>query len=219
MTLETQQIAKRRATKTRKRRITWIGVVVLVVVGIALGTKVVPHDDPALEGEAAFDPETFGQENFGAVRDAVLDQAVDAEELSAAIEADPDAAAEEYAEDASGGAIYSVTVTGVVGEGASGIYELDVDGVPDDLLIRVQTGPAINGTELRDATGTMSFGDFANQIQFQDAATALNNQMKDEVLTDVDTDDLEGKTITTTGVFTLINPEAWLITPVALEVQ
>ena len=115
--------------------------------------------------------------------------------------------------------IYSVTLEGVFGEGTSGIYEIDVDGVSDDLLIRVQVGPAINGTELRDATGMMQFGDFANQIQFQDAAAALNNEMKEEVLADLDTSDLEGKSVHVTGAFTLINPDAWLITPVSLEVQ
>ena len=107
----------------------------------------------------------------------------------------------------------------MVGEGASGIYELKVDEVPEGLLIRMQTGPAINGTELRDATGEYPFGDFENQIAYQDSAAALNNAMKEEVLSGIDAGSLEGKTVTVTGAFTLVNPEAWLITPVELKVQ
>lgn len=211
--------AVRRGLGRGAKRGVWAGVIVLVLVGIMFGTKVVSNDDPLLQGEVKFDPATFGKQEFPAVQEQILDQAVTAPELSSAIEADPDDAAKNYAEPSSGGPIFSVTVTGVVGEGASGIYELAVDDVPKDLLIRVQTGPAINGTELRDATGTMPFGQFENQIAYQNAAAALNDEMKAEVLADVDTDALEGETVSITGAFTLINPEAWLITPVEFEVQ
>lgn len=206
-------------SKSVKKRGIWIGVITLIAIGLVAGTKIVPHDDPSLESEAPFSAEQFGKENFPEVRDLVLERAVNADELAGAIASDPDAAAEKYGQEASGGVIYSVNLTGTAGEGASGIYEVDVDGVPDDLLIRIQTGPAINGTELRDVSGEMTFGDFANQIQFQDAASALNNEMKDAVLAEVDTANLEGKALSVTGVFTFINPDAWLLTPVQLELQ
>lgn len=204
---------------TGAKRGIWIGVIVLVILGIVLGTKVVPSDDPLAQGNVEFDPATFGAENFGTVQKGVADHAVDAETLAKAIAADPDAAAKEYAVQSSGGPVYSVTFTGVVGEGQSGIYKVDVDGVPSDLLIRVQTGPAVNGTELRDATGDIEFGQFKNQIDYQNAAAALNEELKKEVLADVDTTALTGKTISVTGAFTLVNPAAWLVTPVELKVQ
>jgi predicted lipoprotein len=43
--------------------------------------------------------------------------------------------------------------------------------------------------------------------------------MKAQVLADLDTSDLTGKTVAVTGVFTLINPKSWLVTPVRLEVR
>lgn len=204
---------------TGAKRGIWIGVIVLVVLGVVLGTRVVPSDDPLAQGNVEFDPTTFGVENFPAVQEGVIDRAVDAATLADAIAADPDAAAEEYAVDSSGGPVYSVAFTGVVGEGQSGIYEVQVDGVPDDLLIRVQTGPAINGTELRDATGDIQFGQFKNQIDYQNAAAALNEELKVQVLADVDTASLTGKTIEVTGAFTLVNPSGWLVTPVELTVR
>jgi predicted lipoprotein len=117
------------------------------------------------------------------------------------------------------GPVFSTKFTGVVGEGKSGIYKIAVEGLPDTLTVRVQTGPAINGTELRDATGTIEFGQFTNQIEYQDAGSAINNEMKTEVLSKVDTAALPGKTIAVVGAFKLVNPKSWLLTPVRLDVQ
>ena len=209
----------RKKLSTGAKRGIWIGVIALIVLGVVLGTKVVGNDDASLQGAQEFDPATFGAENFPQIQEAVAERATDAATLAEAIAADPAAAAEEYAVASSGGPVYSVTFTGVVGEGQSGIYEVDVEGVPDGQLVRVQTGPAINGTELRDATGEITFGQFTNQIDYQNAAAALNEELKAQVLADIDTAALQGKTITVTGAFTLINPAAWLVTPTEIEVS
>lgn len=209
---------RKKLSPAAKRGI-WIGVIVLVVLAVVLGTRFVPSDDPLAQGNVEFDPTTFGAENFASVQEGVIDRSVDAATLADAIAADPDAAAAEYAIESSGGPVYSVTFTGVVGEGQSGIYAVQVEGVPDDLLIRMQTGPAINGTELRDATGEIEFGQFKNQIDYQNAAAALNEELKAQVLADVDTTSLTGQTVEVTGAFTLVNPAGWLVTPVELTVQ
>ena len=39
----------------------------------------------------------------------------------------------------------------------------------------MQIGPAINGTALRDVTGTVDFNEFTNQLEFQEVATEFNN--------------------------------------------
>ncbi|KAM9862817.1 hypothetical protein ACI1US_01312 [Leucobacter sp. BZR 635] len=209
----------RKPLSAAARRGVWIGVVVVVIAGLALGTRVVPSDDPLAQGTIVFDPATFGGENFPAVQEGVSELATDAVTLADAIAADAAAAGEEYAVQSSGGPVFSVTFTGTVGEGQSGIYPVEIEGLPDDLLVRVQTGPAINGTELRDATGDIEFGQFKNQIEFQNAAAALNDVLKTEVLDSVDTASLAGKTIEVTGAFTLINPAGWLVTPVELTVR
>lgn len=195
-----------------------IAVFLVVVLGIVLGTKVVPNDSDLLQSEEAFDADTFGSDKFPDVQEDVVANAMAAPELADAISQDQEAAEADHANPSSGGPVFPVTFTGTVGEGNAGIYTVDVDGVAD-VTIRVQTGPAINGTELRDATTLMPFGDFENQIQYQDAAAALNEEMKEQVLADIDTDDLEGKTVTVSGAFTLVNPEGWLVTPVEMEVQ
>lgn len=205
---------------SRRRIITGI-VLAALILAMALSTKVVGSESDLGAGPEAFSAETWAEENFPVIQDEIAERAVDAPTLAAAISADPTAAGEEYGVSTGAGAgpEVSVTFTGVVGAGQAGIYPVAVDGVPGDVLIRIQTGPAINGTDLRDATGTVQFGQFTNQIDYQDAASALNEQLKASVLSAVDTTTLEGKTIEVTGAFQLINPAGWLVTPSNLVVQ
>jgi predicted lipoprotein len=214
----TSKAPRKKLSRTAKRGI-WIVIVVAVIVATFFGTKIVRADDPLAQGAVKFSAETFGADNFPAVQEGIIDRAVEADALATAIAEDAAAASDKYGVPSSGGPVFSTTFTGVVGEGQSGIYDVDVAGVPDDLLIRVQTGPAINGTELRDATGEIKFGQFTNQIDYQNAAAALNEVLKSQVLVDLDTTALTGKTITITGALTLVNPAAWLVTPVELEIQ
>jgi predicted lipoprotein len=198
-----------------------IGVPVLLVIAMALSTKVVGEGSTLGAGPAAFSPTTFGQEQFPKVQAAVEKRAVAATTLAPALTADQTAAGAKYGTAVPGGIgpEISVRFTGVAGDAdADGIYPIMVAGLPKTLLIRVQTGPAINGTDLRDATGQFTFGDFTNQIDYQNAASALNNEMKSIVLKPLGSGSLKGKTLTVVGVFQLVNPDGWLVTPVQVSV-
>lgn len=205
--------------KIPPRRIVTAALLAAVVLAMVLSTKVVGPDSDLGSGPESFSAEAWAEENFPLIQEAIADRAVDASTLGAAIGADQAAATEEYGVSAGAGSVFSVTFRGTVGAGQDGIYPVTVEGVPGDILIRVQTGPAINGTELRDATGDVQFGQFTNQIDYQDAASALNEQLKESVLSSADMASLEGKTIEVTGAFQLINPAGWLVTPSELVVQ
>jgi len=192
-----------------------IGAVLVLLAAMALDTKVVVIGSAADVKEVVFEPAAYGVATFPMVQADVTARAVDAVELATAIAADPKAAEARYAI----GGVYPVKFTGVVGEGKSGLYFVTVDGLPGPLKLRVQTGPAINGTELRDATGKIGFSDFTNQIEYQDAGSAINNELKTQVLAKIDNSTLTGKTMTVVGAFKLVNPKSWLITPVSLEVK
>ena len=110
-------------------------------------------------------------------------------------------------------------LAGVASDQKSGVYTLAVEGLPPDIKVRLQTGPAINGTDLRDAPGDIEFGKFKNQIEYQDAGSALNRAMKKAVLDGIDTANLTGKTLEITGAFRLVNPKNWLITPSSVIVK
>ncbi|MAN57032.1 MAG: DUF2291 domain-containing protein [Paracoccus sp. (in: a-proteobacteria)] len=196
-----------------------LGVAAALLAGIAFDTTIVTIGSESDVRAQVFSPDDYGQQEFPRIAEFVKGKAVDAATLAPAVLQDKAAAAEQYGTPASTGAIMFTTVTGAVAEGKSGIYTIQAEDVPEEITIRVQTGPAINGTDLRDAPGDITFGQFKNQIEYQNAGAGINRAMKTAVLEPIDTAGLTGRTITVTGAFRLINPKNWLITPVEVSVQ
>ena len=199
----------------------WIGIGAAVVLlgAMAFDTAIVRIGSERDVQVQKFSPEAYGAEQFPIIKQSVETRAVDAIELSAAIAADKKAAGEKYGVATSIGPVLPVKFTGVVGERKANYNVVAVEGLPAELTVRVQTGPALNGTDLRDATGQIEFGQFKNQIEYQDAGSAINNEVKKVVLGGIDPTALSGKTVTVIGVFKLVNPKSWIVTPVRLDVQ
>lgn len=217
MSTQANQVTPKPAKSSRA--VLWSVIAAVVVIGaIGFDTKVVKIGSDADVRQQVFSPEAYGAEEFPTVKASVEERATDAVEVGTALAADKDAAGKKYGV-GSVNPVIPVKFTGTVEERKSNYNVIKVDGFPEGMAIRVQTGPAVNGTDLRDATGTIEFGQFKNQIEFQNAGSALNNEMKKQVLEGVDVDNLVGKTVTVTGVFKLVNPKNWLVTPVGLEVK
>ena len=192
--------------------------VLLLLLAMVLDTHVVRIGSEADVRADVFSPEAYGAEQFPRIREQVAERAVDAPTLYEAAVADKAAAAAQYGTEGGIAPVFPVRFSGTVGEGRTGIFDVDVDGLPDDVRVRVQTGPAVNGTELRDLPGDILFGDFKNQIEYQDAGAAINDAMKGDVLADLDRDALTGREVNVVGVFRMINPKMWLVTPTEFEV-
>lgn len=197
-----------------------IGTVALVVVagvGAATTTYRSISDVASAAEEAAFSPAEYAQEHFES--DVVPQVEKEAVELPTLL-SDLDGGADEgdYGNSPGAGSSYSfpVTLTATVEEIKEPVAALSVDGVDDETTVQLQVGPALNGTALRDVTGTVDFNDFTNQLEFQNVATEFNNIVRDTVLTD--TTVAEGDTITVTGAFTRVNPKLVSVVPVDLEV-
>lgn len=213
---ETSQSAK---TKPKRARLYMVLGVVAVLGAIALNTKVVEIGSVDDVRQQAFNPDRFGLDEFPRIRDIVIERAPEASALAGELVADKKAAIEKYATVVGGFPTIPVRLTGVAGDQKSGVFTIAVEGLPEGTKVRVQTGPAINGTELRDISGDIEFGAFKNQIEYQDVGSGINRAMSGEVLSDLDRESLSGKTVSVTGVFKLINPKNWLVTPVRFEVQ
>lgn len=209
----------RKPTRFSRTLIASVAAAVVVLGAIALDTTVVKIGSENDVRKQGFSAETYGAAEFPKVKASIEERAVDAAEIATAIAADKKAAGEKYGVPTSIGPVIPVTFTATVGERKSNYHTVTIDGLPGEVTVRVQTGPAINGTDLRDAPGTIEFGQFTNQIEYQDAGSALNNVMKKAVLAGVDVANLTGKTVDITGVFKLVNPKSWLVTPVKLEVK
>ncbi len=196
------------------------GLIVVLIVAMFFGTKIVTGDSATAADPGAFSAVKFAKDKYASkILPAIEKRAVNVVTVSSAIAADLAAASTKYGVvEGSSAPVFSVTFTGVAGAAEDGIMPVVVAGMPADTSIRVQMGPAINGTALRDASGTVHFPQFTNQIEYQDAGSELNNIIKTTVLSGIDVAGLAGKTVTMTGVFQLINPQSYLVTPVKFAV-
>ncbi len=197
-----------------------VAVALVVVVAAVASTKVLSVDEAAEASQAgAFEPKEYAAERFDdEIVPAITDDAVDLAPLLQDLAGGADEADFGHSAGSSSAYSFPVTFTGVAGTPNGSILPVTVDGLPEGVVVQVQIGPAINGTAIRDATGTVSFNDFTNQLEFQEVATELNTLVKEQILSDVDPTTLAGKTITVTGAFTRVNPALVSVVPVEFEV-
>lgn len=205
------------STAKRKRLIT-VGVVVAVLIAMFFGTKIVTGEGAAADA-GKFSAAEYASEKWESeVLPGILDNEHDLVEVATAIAADPAAASDEFGVvEGTSAPVYTVSFTGVAGLYEGGIMPVTVEGLPAGVTVRVQMGPAINGTAIRDASGTVHFPQFTNQIEYQDVGSEFNNLVKTTVLDGIDPVSLNGTTVTMTGSFQLINPTSYLVTPVEIE--
>lgn len=212
------------ATSARSFRIRpwmiWVPLAIVVLVAAGFSTKFVSGEEAsaAASGEQ-FDPVGYADERFESeIVPQVQDEAVDLATLLTDLAAGGDEA--EFGKTPGTGSAYSFPVefTAVAGTPNGAILPVTVEGVPADVTVQVQIGPALNGSALRDVTGTVSFNEFTNQLEFQEVATEFNNRVRDSVLSEVDPAQLAGKTVRVVGAYTRVNPALVSVVPVEFEV-
>jgi predicted lipoprotein len=215
-----RELAARRtpAASPWRGRLIGAGVVVALLVAMAFSTTWQDADKPIEGAPVAFDPASYGKETYRPkVVPAIEEAAVELPTLAEALAADPAAAGEQYGKRPAPSSpfSYAVTLTGTAGPAENGLMPVTVPGV--DGRVQVQVGPAVNGTALRDAVGFIEFGQFLNQVEYADAATALNTEMKAELLSKVDAASLNGKQVTVVGATTVLTPDVITVTPTSIE--
>ncbi|GAA1018256.1 hypothetical protein Aple_034610 [Acrocarpospora pleiomorpha] len=190
----------------------------LLIIAIVAATTYRSDSAPRAEEAEKFNPAGYGAETYEPkVVPAIQQKAVDLVTLQKAIAADPDAAGQQYGNrEGTGPYSYAVTVTGTAGAAESGLLPVTVPDV-GKTRVSVQIGPAINGTALRDAVGFIEFGQFTNQVEYADAGTALNDQVKSKVLASLDVASLKDKKITVVGAMTPLTADVLTITPISIE--
>jgi len=212
------------ASPVRRRAIRpwmiWLAAGIAIVIAAGLTTKVVSVEEAdAAASDSKFNPVEYADERFDSeIVPQVEEEAVDLAALLSDLAGGGDEA--EFGNAPGAGSSYSFPVefTGVAGAPNGSVMPVTVEGVPSDVVVQVQIGPALNGTALRDVTGTVSFNEFTNQLEFQEVATEFNNRVRDGVLGDVDPATLEGSTVHVVGAFTRVNPALVSVVPVVFEV-
>ncbi len=214
-------MSTRKSTALRPGRLIGFGAILVLLVLMFFGTKILTGSQATQAAPGTFSPQAFAQEKYESeIVPDIEKRATDIATVSQALHTDPAAAAKQYGVvSGTSPAVYSVKLAGVAGApDANGLVPVKVDGVPAGIKVFVQMGPAVNGTAIRDATGKVDYTQFKNQIDYQNVGAELNNQLKKLVLANVDKQSLEGKTVSVVGAFQLINPAAYIITPVKVDV-
>jgi predicted lipoprotein len=211
------------ATTRRPRIKAWVPLTValLIVAGVGLATTkyVSAEENAAAATEGSFDPVSYADERFDSeIVPQIEEDAVDLATLLTDLAGGADEGDFGHAPGTGSSYSFPVTFTGTAGALNGSILPVTVEGVPAGTTVQLQVGPAINGTALRDVTGTVSFNDFTNQLEFQEVATEFNSRVRDGVLAEVGPIS-EGQTVTVTGAFTRVNPALVSVVPVAIEAE
>ncbi|PBB22947.1 MULTISPECIES: DUF2291 family protein [unclassified Mesorhizobium] len=94
--------------------------------------------------------------------------------------------------------------------------DVDGDGKAD---ARVQIGPAMRGTALRDSLDFVQFNDFTNQIDFAQFGKAFNAYADKTALSKLPREALEGRTAKVLGAYTIEGGQDLpLVTPAEAEI-
>lgn len=112
------------ATRPRRTKLILLALTVVVLGAIALDTKVVALGSDEDLRQLAFSPAAYGAAEFPGIQADVEQRAGDAKTLFDALAADKTAASEKYGQAGGTGAVFSIKLSGVIGDGKSGIYDV-----------------------------------------------------------------------------------------------
>jgi predicted lipoprotein len=191
-----------------------------VLVAMVLDTTFLDPTEQAAAVTPVFSAAAYVDEQFPATADAVTAAAVELPELAAAVDEDPVAAGAAYGVDSGSGKFtVPVAAEGTVAEVDDRFVLLAVEGMPEGADVRIPLTTSLNGAPIRDATGDVSFGDFANQTDYQAVANEYKRKVLDDVIGPLDLDALPGSTVRVVGAWVTGGPEnTYIIQPVSIEV-
>jgi predicted lipoprotein len=152
-------------------------------------------------------------------------RAGDLKDVVALATSSPDEAGAKYGnarKQASAPWTYAVKLTGkvIAADTGSRAATIDVDADGDGKAdAKVQIGPAVRGTALRDTLEFVNFNEFKNQIEWAQFGKAFNEKINTSLLASLPRDGLTGKTLTVTGAFPLpASGQPPLVTPAEITV-
>lgn len=215
---------------------------IIVMMGCKPYTIVTVAEATRIAAGEAFDAKSFVEAKWPDITSTILAQGVDLATILAAIKTDPanmvtkddlQGVADQFGLTTEGNAqVFMVkgrgTVSDVNTEKSTGFMTLDLEGYDGPITVKFYIGKRIpsDETSVRDAVGFISFGDFREQTEYGKVGRELNKRVIAEVLTDLDKENLLGKTVSFYGAFTIrtqnipgdIDVSEIIVTPIQLEV-
>jgi len=191
------------------------------------GCKFVKTDKDGASTANKFDPDRMVEEMWGdKVIPYLRGKAGNFTEVRALQKSNPEQAGEKYGHKEKQGTTpwtVAVNLSGKVVaanvESRAGSIDVDADG-DGQADARVQIGPVMRGTALRDVLDFVSFNDFTNQIDFAQFGKAFNLYVDKTVTSKLPRPELMGKSVTILGAYPFgAANETPLVTPAEIVVS
>ncbi len=200
-----------------------------------LSCTVVKHDDKSGKTEEGvtfyfesddFDAASYVKDNWdGKIIPDIKENAVELNDVLAALTEDPAAAGEKFGTRKEESSPWNFIVKGTLAvkelnrESAAGLLVLDREDLGSGAFCSLQIGPVIKKSAVRDSLSFISFGDFANQIEYANISREINFYIRDNVVSVIG-DSLPDKSrVSFYGVFTMDKSGKVIITPVILDLS
>lgn len=207
-----------RRTSRRNRRIVSAVALAALVAAMGFSTEWLTPEEAEAINPPAFVVADYVDENFAEWSQAITESAVDIADLAPAVEKDLAAAGAEYGQDLGSNAFaFPVQATGTVQEVDASFALLDIPGLPKQFEVRIALGSAMQGAAVRDAIGTVKYGDFRDQTAFQSVANQIKIKVQADVLSAAQADLEKSRQVTVVGAWATGGPpNSFIIQPVSI---
>jgi predicted lipoprotein len=180
-----------------------LGLLVILVGAMAANTKFLNPTQASGYNPKAFSAADYAAAAFPKISATITGKAIDLTVLAPAAEKDVTSTGAQYGIDLGAGSFaFSVKTTGTVTHVDSDFMTVKVPGMPTQDVVYVPLGLALSGNPIRDAPGTIKFGDFADQTDYQSVANAFMLIIKASIIKKLNAPALVGKKISIVGAWT-----------------
>ena len=192
-----------RRLSVRTRRLVLGGGTALIVLLFVFGNTTFLSDaEVAAEAPKEFSLTDFAATNLPLIAADIQAKAIDIALVAEAADKDIVAAGAQYGRDLGNKSfVFPVKTTAKVKSVDENFIVLDVPGASAQDTFNIPIGLALSGNPLRDVTGKITFGDFYDQTQYQDAASALKDLVRSSIIDKLDLKNLTGKTLEIYGAW------------------
>ena len=211
-----------KAISARNRRlVSGGGTALIVLLFVCANTTFLNDAEVAANTPQEFSLTDFAATNLPLIAADIQAKAIDIAIVAKAADKDIVAAGAQYGRDLGNKSfVFAVKTTAKVKSVDENFIVLDVPGGSAQDTFNIPIGLALSGNPLRDVTGKITFGDFYDQTQYQDAANALKDLVRSSIIEKLDLKNLPGKTLEVYGAWNNgPMPKTYNIQPTSIVVK
>jgi len=178
------------------------GAAMIVLLFVFLNTTFLSEAEVAADAPKEFSLTEFAATNLPLIAADIQSRAIDIVVIAEAADKDIVAAGAQYGRDLGNKSfVFAVKTIAKVKLVNENFIVLEVPGGSAQHTYNIPIGLALSGNPLRDVTGKITFGDFYDQTQYQDAANALKDLVRSTIIDKLDLKNLKGKTLEIYGAW------------------